>query len=104
MAITGLLSGARRGEERNVFAFRRGRRTDRPAIDPCRADGDEEASVEPRVACRECPVAGFVIRFHRMSILQTSAVNLAVFGHCHPTLATFNHADWLADPRSAKDD
>jgi hypothetical protein len=45
-----------------------------------------------------------VIRFHRMSILQTSAVNLAVFGHCHPTLATFNHADWLADPRSAKDD
>ena len=39
-----------------------------------------------------------------MSILQTGAVNLAVFGHCHPTLATFNHADWLVDPRSAKDD
>jgi len=33
-----------------------------------------------------------MIRFHRMSILQTSAVNLAVFGNCHPTLATFNHA------------
>ena len=45
-----------------------------------------------------------MIWFHRMSILQTSAVNLAVFGHCHPTLATLNHADWLADPRSAKDD
>lgn len=39
-----------------------------------------------------------------MSILQTSAVNHAGFGHCHPTLATFNHADWLADPRSAKAD
>jgi hypothetical protein len=38
-----------------------------------------------------------MIWFHWMSILETSAVNLAVFGHCHPTLATFNHADWLTD-------
>ena len=55
-----------------------------------------------RARLGDCSVAGFVIRFHRMSILQTSTVNLAVFGHCHPTLATFNHADWLADPRGAR--
>jgi hypothetical protein len=40
-----------------------------------------------------------------MSIPPTCAANLAVFGHCHPTLAAFNRTDWLTNnPRSAEDD
>src|SRR6516162_10764261 len=35
----------------------------------------------------------------------TCAADLAVFGHCHPTLAAFSRTDWLTNnPRSAEDD
>src|SRR6516162_10590824 len=35
----------------------------------------------------------------------TCAANLAVFGHCHPTLGALSRTDWLTNnPRSAEDD
>src|SRR6516225_6035337 len=35
----------------------------------------------------------------------TCAADLAVFGHCHPTLAAFSRTEWLTNnPRSAADD
>ena len=59
--------GLRRGGTRiesDVFAPRRPRRADRPAVDAGRPDTGEEAAIEAGVACRDRPIAGVEIEIH----------------------------------------
>ena len=54
----GFGGGRRGGEEHDVARERRLHRADRPAVDPRRADTDEESSVEARVARDARSLAG----------------------------------------------
>src|SRR4029077_15604806 len=51
----------------NILAPGRGRRADRPAVNPGREDANEKPAVESRVACQPRPVTDPRIELHRGS-------------------------------------
>ncbi|HVC63184.1 MAG TPA: hypothetical protein VND19_22825 [Acetobacteraceae bacterium] len=59
-------------KESDVFALGRGCRAERPAIDPGRRDGDEQAAIEPMVSRFNRAVAGVVVHVHAPMIAHAA--------------------------------
>ena len=59
-----VFGGGRAGVEVDIALLRGAGRTDRPAIDPRRADPGEEAAVESRIPGAKSPITSVVIQVH----------------------------------------
>jgi hypothetical protein len=67
------------GIKGDVFAFRRDRRTDWPAINARRYDTDEELTIEPRVTRQSCPFTDFLTEHSLQPSLKATVYDAPEF-------------------------